>query len=104
MGFGSLDERIIIQTVTETVSGNGERTEAWSTYLTCWAGVDYSSGGESYEGGQVTASNTVVFMIRYYAGITEKMRVSYQSAYWDIEKIVEQGRERYLLLTAKKRD
>jgi len=101
---GALDRRIVIQTGAETVTDNGERTVSWSTYHTCWAGLDYGAGDEGYDTDQRTASNTINFKIRYKTGITEKMRISYDSAYYNILHIEEVGRERFLILKAKKTD
>lgn len=104
MGFGNLDRRIVIQTGTETVTTNGERTVVWSAYHTCWAGIGYVGGDEKYEADQLTASNDIAFKIRYTTGITEKMRISYDSAFYDITHIAEVNRERYLILKAEKKD
>jgi SPP1 family predicted phage head-tail adaptor len=104
MAFGELDRRVIIQQGTETVGANGERSVVWSTFVTLWAGIDYGTGGEDYEAGQRTASNEVNFVVRYYPGITEKMRVSYDSASYDILHISEVGRQRYLMLKSVKVD
>lgn len=103
MGFGNLDRRIVIQTGTETVTGNGERTTSWATFHTCWAGMEYGTGSEKYEGDQLSALNQTRFKVRYKSGINEKMRISYDSSYYDIMHIEEVDRERYLILTAEKK-
>ena len=102
MEVGGFDRQIVIQQGTEVVGANGARTDSWSTFVTVWAGLDYGAGGEDYEAGQRTASNTVNFHIRYYPGITEQMRISYDSSYYDILHITEVGRQRFLVLKAQK--
>lgn len=104
MGFGNLDRRIEIQVGTETVLTNGERSVIWSEQLTCWAALDYGSGDEDYEADQITASNSIMFKIRYAPGLNEKMRISYSSEVYDILHIAEVDRQRYLILKAKKKD
>ena len=104
MGFGNLDRRIEIKTGTETVTANGERTTAWSSFHTCWAGLDYSAGDEAYEADQLTASNVVNFKIRYFPAITEKMKLVYDSKDYDILHITEVDRQRYLIIKAEKKD
>jgi SPP1 family predicted phage head-tail adaptor len=104
MGFGKLDRRIVIQSGTETVTSNGERTESWTTFHTCWAGLDYGAGDEEYDAGQLTALNEIAFKIRYKSGVLAKMRVSYDSFYYDILHVTEVDRQRYLIIKATKRD
>lgn len=104
MGFGNLDRRIVIQSRSVSSLANGEPSISWSTYHTCWAGLDYGSDGEGYDGDQLTASNTIMFKIRYKSGLNETMRISYNSAYWDITHIEEVGRQRFLILKAEKKD
>ena len=106
MGFGNLDRQIVISSVAETVSGNGERSESWSAFHNCWAAIEYGikgQEGEDYEAGQLVSSNTVKFLIRYYPGITTKMKITYSSVDYNILHISEQGRERFLILKAEKK-
>lgn len=104
MGFGNLDRRIDIQTGAETVTANGQRTTVWSSFHECWAGLDYGLGDEGYEADQLTASNVIKFKIRYFAGITEKMKLVYDSIDYDISHIAEIDRQRYLIIKAEKKD
>lgn len=104
MEVGALDRQIVIQQNTQSIGANGERTDSWSTFVTVWAGIEYGTGGEGYKANQLTASNDVSFVVRYYPGITERMRISYDSAYWDIVHIAEVGRQRFLVLKAQKID
>jgi len=107
MAFGDLDRRIVIQNNTQSQLGNGEPVDSWSTFVTLWATAEFGlkkAEGEDYEAGQLTASNTVGFKVRYYPGITEQMRISYDSTYYNITHIEEVGRERFLILKATKVD
>jgi SPP1 family predicted phage head-tail adaptor len=50
-----------------------------------------------------TVTADCIFTIRYRAGVTEKMRVLWDGATYDIIHIAEAERRRYLALTAIKR-
>lgn len=104
MGFGSLDREIEIQYQLTSTGANGERTYSWLEHVTVWAGIEYGSGDEDYEADQLTASNTVQFKIRYNSSITTKMRIEWNSAYYDILHITEVDRQRFLILKAQKKD
>jgi SPP1 family predicted phage head-tail adaptor len=103
MQLGDLDRRIVIEQYTTTTDAYGQRVESWTTFATVWAKIMYEGGGEDFEAEQKTANRIVKFLIRY-ASVTEKMRVSYASAYYDIENIEEVGRKNYLVLRCKKND
>jgi len=80
MGFGNLDRRIDLNVGSYTKLTNGEDVVSWSLELSCWAAIDYGAAKgekEDYEADQLTASNTVMFKVRYYPGITEKMMIGY---------------------------
>ena len=107
MGFGNLDRLITILKwdTTDMILSNGERYRNWSdVVVNLWAGLEYSGGDEDYEANQRTASNEIRFKVRYYPGITEKMRILMDSVYYDITHITEVGRGKYLILKAEKKD
>lgn len=104
MQIGDLDRRITIQQATTASDVFGEQVETWSTYRKVWAKLSYESGNEFFEADQKTAVRTVKFTVRYDSSITEVMRISYNSAYYDIRSIEEVGRNRYLVLKTEKRD
>lgn len=102
--LGSLDRRITIQSATETQQDNGELSLTWSSFASLWAKKDFKTGGETFEADELVARNTVDWVVRYYPGITEKMRIIEGTSIWDILYIAEDGRERFMILKAKKRD
>jgi len=107
MATGRLDRRITIEQVTQTRGTTGSVKDSWASVHRCWAEKEYGirkGEGETYDAARLTADNTVKFRIRYYAGITEKMRINDDSVYYDIEHIAEEGRKRFLIIKAKKRD
>ena len=104
MQIGELDRRITIQESTATTDSYGEETLVWSTYRKVWAKLGYVSGNETFEADQKTAIRTEKFFVRYDSCITEKMRISWDSGYYDIRAIEQLGREKYLVLKCERRD
>ena len=92
MQAGRLDRRIIIQQKTVTFDSFGDETESWTELSTVWANVIVKSGRESFNNDQEIAERTVIFRIRYLSTVTERMRISYNSVFYDIESIKELGR------------
>lgn len=103
MNIGKLDRLITIQQDTGSDS-TGEHVPSWETYRQVWAGIKPKSGSERYEAEMLTATNQVIFVIRYDSGVTEAMRISYESEIYDIIHIAEAGRRQYQELTAQKKD
>ena len=77
MRAGQLRHSITIQQKVLTVDANGDRTEAWTTYLTSWASIETGNGREFFAAKQVMADLTHTVRIRYYSGIRPDMRIAY---------------------------
>lgn len=108
MDPGKLDRRIIIQSTTQTRDTDGGIINTWSTYATRWASIGFTTKrGESFEAGRKTSIYQVLFTLRRdstTAAITTKMRISYDSKYWDIRAVSEradQYRKMYITIEAE---
>jgi SPP1 family predicted phage head-tail adaptor len=100
---GRMDRRIIIEQWGEdspAFNSYGEPSGSWTTFITCWAQKRDRSGREFFVSGTVSEA-TVIFRIRYVSGINTKMRISYDSEYYNILSIAEYGREDSMELMAK---
>lgn len=96
---GTMNRKIIIQSsASSSKQDTGERILAWSTFKTVYAAVSESANGETLEGGKVTATTGTTFTIRYVSGVTAKMRILYNSEYYNITGISDIGRNRYLAI------
>jgi SPP1 family predicted phage head-tail adaptor len=102
--IGELDRRISIWTPTATQTATGEPLRTYTLLRTCWAQVIESGGNESIIADTPTVTRDLFFTIRYYSGITEKMRIIYNSTNYNITHIEEIDRRNYLKLTASKPD
>ena len=93
-----LDRRLIIQEPAETRDDYGQEVLTWSTFATVWAGVKLNIGKESFQTSERVKERVVDFKVRYRTDITENMRLLYDSNYYEIEDVVELGREDGLII------
>lgn len=96
MNVGKLDRKIIIQSYPTSKDNGGELTGSWTTYLTTWAKVTDKSSTENMVEGTQPMTTTRTFTIRYRTGLTNGMRISYNSQYWQITGMMEIGRKEYI--------
>ena len=102
-GIGELDRQIDIYTRTTGTNAFGEAPEAFTYNRTIWANVFSSAGNEKLESKRETASNQVIFTIRYTT-ITEVDRLKWGTDYYDILRIDLPDRKRYMEILAEKRE
>lgn len=100
MRAGKLDRTITIERKTETVSPTGAVVRAWLNIATARAEIVTQSASEFLTGFGEAESGTVVFRVRYLAGITTADRVSYAGQVYDLKEVTEIGRRRGLELRA----
>lgn len=96
----NLDRRILIEQAAESANGIGEPIKTWSTFAAVWSEISPVRETERFTAQQVDAQRESRFRIRWLSGVTEKMRISYDSAYWDITGIREIGRRDGLEIVA----
>lgn len=78
---------VLLEVLTLTPDGVGGYSESWATHSSIEAEVSYSDASEAVESGRVNTSQAVKFYFRYVAGMTEKMRVSFNGEYLPIRSI-----------------
>ena len=100
MNAGLMDELVTVQQFSTTTDSNtGEKVRSWSTYTTAWARVQESeSGNESVDADRIEAKQTVVFTLRYDAGINAKMRIVWEGRDYNIINIADLSRRMYLVI------
>ncbi|HUS97119.1 MAG TPA: phage head closure protein [Hyphomicrobiaceae bacterium] len=89
-----------IQQATEARDEFGEPIETWTTIRTLHAARKDVRGWERFRADQELAARTSTFTMRWFAGLTAKMRIQHDSTVWDIEGIAELGRRVALEVTA----
>jgi len=90
MAASAMNRRIIIQqlgTPSIITTDNGFDIENWVSYTTVWAAPVNLSGREYFAAMAVQAEKTTEFVVRYKAGITTDMRISFNSKYFNIISI-----------------
>lgn len=95
---GKLDRQITIERQTETVTPSGAVSKAWAEIATVRAEVVQQTATEFLTGLGEAENGTVVFRIRYLAGITTADRITFDGLAYDLKEIVENGRRRALEL------
>jgi SPP1 family predicted phage head-tail adaptor len=77
-------EQIIIQSKTTTQGSDGAQVEVWSNFATVRAKVRIQNGREFWAAQKNNAELSGLINIRYISGVTELMRVSYNSIVYQI--------------------
>lgn len=102
MRVGDLDRRVIIYTKTREVDEYGEEVYTDVALATVWAKVTPGSGGEGIDGNKPTATQKVMFTIRYRTDVNESMKILFDDEYYNIQAIEKPDRKRRLEITAEK--
>lgn len=100
---GRMDRQITIQQLTAdspAQNAYGEPSETWTTYATVWAEKLDVGGRERFQSSGRQAEVDTVFRMHYRTGITNKMRIYYNSTAYNILYINELGRKQYLEIRA----
>lgn len=93
-----LDRRIIIESFSDSRDDYGQPVRTWSTFATVWSGVKLNIGKEVFASKDKVKERIVDFKVRYRTDITNEMRIIYNSNYYEIEDVVELGREDGLII------
>lgn len=77
MRAGELRHSLIIEAKTMTVDANGDRTEAWATFVECWGSIATGTGREFFAAKQTLVDLSHVISMRFTAGVKHDMRVKF---------------------------
>lgn len=80
----ALNIRVTIQTFSASRDTAGAEVLSWSTLTSLWAKKLHSSSREFFTAQKVNSEITDLFIVRFYDGITTKMRLVYGSKNYDI--------------------
>lgn len=101
MNAGKLNKRIILQTPTVSTDSELNVSNSWGTFKTVWAAVEPLMGREYLLANSTVPNVSTRFRIRYVAGITTAMRISYGSKFYNITTVIDVNEEhRELILMA----
>lgn len=88
MRIGALKHRVVIQSLTETLDGQGNTVRAWTTFATVWASVEPLSAREFVASQSFQGNVDTRITIRYRAGVLPSMRVLYRGAIYNIQGVL----------------
>ena len=104
MNTGEMDRRVEIWQFTDTQDEFGSPTKAWTKLKTVWAKVIPGGGSETIENINTQYTGNMTVTIRYWNGLTEKMRVVYEGDNYDITSIAEIPRRLFWEIQCHKPD
>ena len=86
MRAGKLDQRIILQSLTET-SEQGSLIPTYTTEDTVWAEVITERGTEAFQAARINARATIRVRIRYREDVTTKWRIDWEGQKYNITAV-----------------
>jgi head-tail adaptor len=103
--IAAMDTLISLQRFTTADDDYGGKTKTWATYSTQKARREYAAtgSGEEFSGHVNLSTNRVLFTIRWLSGVTVKDRLVYADEAYDITRIEEMGRRKFLKITADRK-
>ena len=110
INIGNFDFRLVIEANTYSVNATtNERESSWSVLTTVWAKRVVNGGTERFEGDQLVARNSEIYLIRYSNNLanldsTHRIYESGTTDYYYITLVEKQKREGWIRLIANIRD
>lgn len=102
MRAGGLRHWVTIQSATEARDAVGEPIKTWGTFATGWASIHPRTGTEPFQVQQFAPEATTEIAMRHLDGVTEKMRVLFDTRTYDIQFVQNIGeRDRKIVLFCK---
>lgn len=104
MRAGNLRHRVLIEQRQLAQDGRGDPVETWTAFAEAWAAVEPLSGRERFAARQEGSEVTTRVRLRYLAGVTPEMRLSFAGRLYDIEAVIDPDeRHRALVLLCVER-
>ena len=101
MQTGKLDQRIVLQSLSET-NQYGQLTQSWSTVATVWGHVLTVRGQEALEAARLNAKEIIRVQVRYRTDVLTTWRLQWAGQNYSIHAIDRSARrDGYLWLTAQ---
>lgn len=98
MNPGKLNRRIVIQARTISKDATASRVETWADSATVWAEAVVQRGAEALPADSERFLDTRQFRIRHRTIDPASNRVLYQSRFYDIRGVTDEGLKTTLLL------
>ena len=102
MRAGELRKRFTVEQPAEAADCLCQMVQTWSTFAVLWGELHPLVGTERIQAAQINANADTQITVRYFAGITNKMRIRYGARIFQIVSALnvdERNREIDLLCT-----
>lgn len=100
MNPGKMNRRIVMQVRTVSKDATGSRVETWADSATVWAEAVTQKGNEGTLADADRFQDSRQFRIRYRSLDPSNNRILYQSKFYNIKGITEEGIQTGLLIDA----
>ena len=98
---GELDRRVELQSYTTTTNAYNEDVQAWSTYATVWAKMEFHTSVEGEASARQYAEMGLYFTIRYRTGLEPNHQLVFEDkTYRIVGRPREIDRRRFLKIQA----
>lgn len=84
MEAGDLNLRVALEIATVTRDTYGAEILTWRNLATVWASKEHKTSRKFYAAQKINAEITDLFTIRYRAGMTTRLRVTYDGKTYNI--------------------
>lgn len=102
MDAGLMDRMITFESASHVADAYGlNSAPTWTEVCQVWARVQQTGGNESVQADQRQTQSNTTFTINFRSDLNPRMRITYNSQYYNITNIQEQGYRAYLLITAE---
>ena len=95
---GKLDRRLVLQVRVVSKDATGSRVETWADEASIWGEYVTHKGAVSELSDAEKSQDTQQFRIRHRTIAASTHRILYQSRFYTIRSITEEGRQNMLLL------
>lgn len=101
MNIGKMNERVTLQSPTETKSRSGEVTLSWSDYATVWASVDGLSSRDIMQAQQANVIASHRIRIRYKDGVSHEHRIKWRNRIMEVASVTDREHRTVIEILAR---
>tara|TARA_R110000851_G_scaffold4689_1_gene19369 strand:- start:3469 stop:3837 length:369 start_codon:yes stop_codon:yes gene_type:complete len=85
--FSDFTKAYVFESMTRIPDDQGGYTESWSTFATITGFVKPTSGDKIILDDHIKTKNLKMFSFQYVSGITDEMRILYNTNYYNIHSV-----------------
>ena len=100
MQVGKLDQRVVLQSQSNSTNDLGEVIKSYETVATVWGHVISRKGSESFQAARTESTRVIKIKIRYRSDIKTDWRIQWQDESYnviDIDRTLRRNNELWLM-------